>query len=178
MQKSLLIFFVLCAAAATCVQATLTMPTARLWSVPLGTNAPGITYGVRQVVADGSGGCAIIYTKDDGANVYYYVARFDKKGVLVPGVTFSELADIAIVYCDKKVIDVSYRTSGGISSIMTLYVKRPFTGAGAAGANIYADVNGNGEAGGPGDKKGYFAVRFTTATGEYRLERYLHKAQK
>ena len=106
MQKFLLILFLLCAAAATCVQATLTTPTARLWSVPLGTNTPGITYGVRQLVADGSGGCAIIYTRDDSANVYYYVARFDKKGVLVPGTTFINLLDIMIVYCDKKIIDV------------------------------------------------------------------------
>ncbi|GEM_PF-658604 len=178
MHKSMLILFLLCAAAVTHVHAGVMTRTALLWSVPLGTNAPGATYGVRQVVADGSGGCAIIYTRDDGANVYYYVARFDKKGVLVPGETFVDLTDIAIVYCDKKVIDVGYKAAGSNNSITTLYTKRSPTTAAATGANIYANVNGNGEYGGPGDKKGYFAVKFTTANGEYRLERYEHKAQK
>ena len=59
-----------------------------------------------------------------------------------------------------------------------MYTKRPPTSAIALNANIYANVNGNGEAGGPGDKKGFFAVRFTTATEEYRIERYEHKPQK
>ncbi|MCX7003536.1 MAG: hypothetical protein NTV22_09720 [bacterium] len=36
-------------------------PARLLWSVVLGTNAPGITYGVRQIVADGSGGCALFF---------------------------------------------------------------------------------------------------------------------
>jgi len=152
-------------------------PTQKTWSAVLGTNAPGLTYSVRQVVSDGSGGCVVLFSCDTGAIIFEYIARYSKKGVQLSLDALMSVTEAAIVYCDKKVIDVGY-TIGGDKFISTYYTKGAMTSTHASGAAIYANMNGNGEYGSPGDKKGYFAVRYTTATGEYRLERYEHKPQK
>lgn len=153
-------------------------PAKRLWSVVLGTNTPSFTYDVRQIAADGSGGCALLHTRNDGFVVYYYVSRYNRKGALLWRTTFQNMADIDIVFCNKKYVVLCFQPIAGRKQIMTFDLKNNQTTTADSGVDYYNNTNDNGEYGGPGDKTGFFAVKFVTATGEYSLERRSYKPQK
>jgi len=150
-------------------------PAKLLWSVVLGTNTVGRSYGVRQIVADGSGGCVLSHTMTEAAVTTYYVRRYDKKAKLLWQVAFTSLSSIDVVYCDKKYVVVCYEPAGGDKRIMTFDLKNNQTTTATAGVDYYNNMNNDGEYGGPGDKSGFFAIRFVVASGEYTLERRSYK---
>jgi hypothetical protein len=61
---------------------------------------------------------------------------------------------------------------------MTFDLKNNQTTTTAANVDYYNNMNNDGEYGGPGDKSGFFAIRFVVVTGEYSLERRSYKPQK
>lgn len=73
---------------------------------------------------------------------------------------------------------VSYDPAGDKKQIMTFDLKNNQTITAAPGVDYYDNINADGEYGSPGDKSGFFAVKFLYATEEYSLERRSYKPQK
>ncbi|MCX7004026.1 MAG: hypothetical protein NTV22_12265 [bacterium] len=146
-----------------------------VWSCIIGTNAPDTTYEMRQIMADGAGGCALVYTVKIGAEPpFYYFCRLDKKGTLTRWSIASSVESAAVTFCDKKNMLVTYAT-GGIASTMNFGAKGTTK---LNSINYFTNPDGASVYGSPSDKTSFFVIGFDRATGEYRVERYLHKPQK
>jgi hypothetical protein len=90
--------------------------------------------------------------------------------------TYFNLTEIDIVFCDKKYAVISYQVLGNPRRIMTVDLKNnQTTTSSASGVDCYNNTNG--EYGGPGDKSGFFAIEFVVATGEYTFERRSYKPE-
>lgn len=147
----------------------------KVWSCIIGTNALDTSYDMRQIMADGAGGCALVYTVKYGAEMpFYYFCRLDKKGALTRWSVASSVDSAAVTSCDKKNMLVTYVT-GGIASTMS-FSKKGTTKL--ENMSYFTNPDGASVYGSPGDKTGFFVIGFDRATGEYRIERYLHKPQK
>ena len=153
-------------------------PATMQWQAVIGTNGGGIMYTIRQIVADGSGGGVVSYSRSSAVSIQYYVVRYDKKGKEL--LRFSvgiNLDNINVVYCDKKILVVNYVPNGGnkqmfiIDETYTLDVS-------AVGTDYVADMNNAGEVGGPGDKSGVLMGRLVQASGEVAVVRYSYKEPK
>lgn len=148
------------------------------WSVVIGTNSPAITYSVRQIAADGGGGCAIVHTTFDGVNLKWYVTWFDKKGKQLWRTQFDNLLSLVITHCDKKHVVVSYAPTAGNKQMMIFDPKDNQLSLQDVGVDYYDDTNNSGESGTLGDAKGFFAVEYITTTKKMSIVRCLYKAEK
>ncbi|MCX7004140.1 MAG: hypothetical protein NTV22_12845 [bacterium] len=145
------------------------------WAVVLGTSSPPITVTVDQLIADGSGGCVIVWNAYDGGTLHtkVYTMRLDKKGAVVWRVTTINTHDVQLGMVDKKNAVASLTPEVGNKSVLVIDKKGGITALGLdPGADMFCDMNS--EDGPTGDKKGFF-VAVTRPTGELVLQRFSYK---
>jgi hypothetical protein len=152
-------------------------PAKTLWQVAIGTDTPAETYAVRQIVADGTGGCSFISSKVEAAATTYYVVRLDKSGTELWRVSFTDLSDIDIVIANGKFTVFCVTMSGGNRFMMAIDKKNNQLTVGDSDVNVYSNVNDSGEFGSPCDKKGFFAVHYDKAAKTMTLCRHSFKPE-
>jgi hypothetical protein len=144
------------------------------WAYVIGTSATPIEVYVDQVVADGSGGCVVVWNErnNDTVHTRVFLLRLDKKGVVVWMNNTIETEDIELGMVDKNNVVASITPESGDERTMIVDKKGGMTMLAEAGADVSCDMNS--EIGPTGDKKGFFVV-VTGASGDVVLQRYSFK---
>ncbi len=144
------------------------------WAFVIGTSAAPIDVFVDQLVADGSGGCVVVWNEYDNNTTHrrVFLLRLDKKGVAVWSYNSAETSDIELGMVDKNNVVASITPEVGDERVMIVDKKGGMTPMQEAGADVYCDMNS--EIGPTGDKKGFFVV-VVRASGEVVLQRYSFK---
>ncbi len=144
------------------------------WTVVLGTSSPPVDVSVDQVVADGSGGCVIVWNEYNNVTHHNVVCmmRMDKKGVAVWANNTTETSDVELGMVDKNNVVASITPETGDEYTLVVDKKGLMGTIQEAGADVFCDMNS--EMGPTGDKKGFF-VAVVRGSGEVVLQRFSFK---
>lgn len=153
-------------------------PAQTLWQFAIGTNTPAATYSVRQIVADGTGGCSFIYSVAGLASTDYHLVRLDKSGAELWRIQFIDLSDFDIVMANSKWTVFCATLSSGNRFMMAVDKKNNQMTLSDSNINFYNNVNDSGENGSPCDKKGFFAIRYDKGTETTTLCRHSFKPEQ
>lgn len=144
------------------------------WAFVIGTSAAPIDVSVDQLVADGSGGCVVVWEEYDNVALHnrVVVLRLDKKGAVVWTNNSTNTEDIELGMVDKNNVVASINPEVGEYRVMIVDKKGVMTTMQEAGADVKCSMNS--EIGPTGDKKGFFVV-VVRGSGEVVLQRYSFK---
>jgi len=135
---------------------------AQRWSYVIGTNVPAsINHPIDQIVADGGGGAAIVWSRRDSSSgqTNCYCARFDKKGVLLWLKPYTNARALQVTYLDKKITVVGITPNTGHKYLAYIDEKTQATYSIAlAGGDYAGDMNGR--LGMSADKRGFFVAKY------------------
>jgi len=144
------------------------------WTVVLGTSSPPVDVSVDQVVADGSGGCVIVWNEYNNGTHHNlaFMMRLNKKGVAVWANNTTQTLDVELGMVDKNNVVASITPETGDEYTLVVDKKGLIGTLQEAGADVLCDMNG--ETGPTGDKKGFFVV-VKRGSGEVVLQRFSFK---
>ena len=142
------------------------------WSYTIGSISPGTNYWVDQIVADGKGGCAAVWTRTDITMPHdtMNIAQFDKKGIKLWERSYYRTT-IKISYCDKKKVVFSISPNNPVTDSTYIVDNKGVENV------VYSTTTlMNDKIGPAGDKKGFFAQNdFLAAYGDIAIIRYSYK---